>query len=324
MPGFRTTRNQWPGWAGAGLLPALAAICLFLALFAGPLRAQTTPSGATVGRTPNLEPGQSLLSLSASLGSSRDPVRAGLQWRIYQERAQADGTHQLVAESTVALPAITIPDGAYVIHVSYGLASAMRRVTAEGKVRVERLQINAGVLRVKSLLGDAALAPNRVSLAVYVPDRSGAEARLIVSNARPGDVLRLPEGNYRVVSTYLDKESAGSTGAPGAPPNATNSVVSAELRVEAGRLTEANLRHHAATITLKLVNPNTAGEALANTSFSVLTPGGDVIRELIGAFPSLILAEGEYVVIARRDGKTFQRIFTVQSALDQDVEVIAK
>jgi hypothetical protein len=173
------------------------------------------------------------------------------------------------------------------------------------------------------LLGDAALAPNRVSLAVYVPDRSGSEARLIVSNAHPGDVLQLPEGNYRVVSTYLDKESAGSTGAPGAAPNATNSVVSAELRVDTGRLTEANLRHHAATLTLKLVN-SPGSEALANTSFSVLTPGGDVIRELIGAFPALILAEGEYVVIARRDGKTFQKTFTVQSALDQDVEVIAQ
>jgi hypothetical protein len=29
-------------------------------------------------------------------------------------------------------------------------------------------------------------------------------------------------------------------------------------------------------------------------------------------------------VIARRDGKTFQKTFTVQSALDQDVEVIAQ
>ena len=76
-------------------------------------------------------------------------------------------------------------------------------------------------------------------------------------------------------------------------------------------------------LTLKLVN-NPGGEALANTSFSVLTPGGDVIRELIGAFPSLVLAEGEYVVIARRDGKTFQATFTVQSTLDREVEVIAR
>jgi len=319
MPVIRLKRHRWPISAWGALLPALVLLCLF----ASPLEAQTTPSGASPGRTPVLEPGKSVLSLSASFGTARDPVRAGLQWRIYQERAQPDGAHTLVAESNEALPTLTIPDGDYVVHVSYGLASAMKRVAAEGKPRVERLQLNAGVLRVKSLLGDAALPTARVSLAVYVPDRSGAEARLIVSNARPGDVLRLPEGNYRVVSTYLDKESAGSTGAPGAAPNATNSVVSAELRVDTGRLTEANLRHHAATLTLKLVN-SPGSEALANTSFSVLTPGGDVIRELIGAFPSLILAEGEYVVIARRDGKTFQKTFTVQSALDKDVEVIAK
>ena len=319
MLAFRMKRHPRPLTVWSVLLPALLLICLF----AGQLRAQTLPSGATVGRAPALEPGKSLLSLSASFGTARDPVRVGLQWRIYQERAQPDGAHTLVAESNEALPAITVPDGDYVVHVSYGLASAMKRVAAEGKATAERLQLNAGVLRVKSLLGDAALPPNRVSLSVLVPDRSGSEARLILSNAHPGDVLRLPEGNYRVVSTYLDKESAGSTGAPGAAPNATNSVVSAELRVDTGRLTEANLRHRAATLTLKLVN-SAGSEALANTSFSVLTPGGDVIRELVGAFPSLILAEGEYVVIARRDGKTFQKIFTVQSALDQDVEVIAK
>ncbi len=319
MLAFRMKGLAWPLTLWAALLPAL----VFLCLWAGHVQAQTTPSGALVGRTPVLEPGKTLLSLSASFGGARDPVRTGLQWRVYQERAQADGSHVLVAESNDPTPAFTIPDGDYVVHVAYGLASAIRRIAAEGKTKAERLQLNAGLLRVKSLLGDIALPPNRVSLAVYVPDRSGSEARLIVPSARPGDVLRLPEGNYRVVSTYLDKESAGSTGAPGAAPNATNSVVSAELRVDTGRLLEANLRHHAATLTLKLVN-SPGAEALANTSFSVLTPGGDVIRELVGAFPSLVLAEGEYVVIARRDGKTFQKTFTVQSALDQDVEVIAK
>ena len=43
----------------------------------------------------------------------------------------------------------------------------------------------------------------------------------------------------------------------------------------------------------------------------MLTPGGDIIRELIGAFPSLVLAEGEYVVIARHDAKTYQSTFQV-------------
>ena len=76
-------------------------------------------------------------------------------------------------------------------------------------------------------------------------------------------------------------------------------------------------------ITLKLVN-SPGAEALANTSFTILTPGGDVLRELIGAYPSLVLAEGEYVTIARRDGRTFQSTFRVESGGDRDVEILAR
>ncbi len=104
---------------------------------------------------------------------------------------------------------------------------------------------------------------------------------------------------------------------------ATNSTIYADLRVQAGKLTSGVLRHRAATMTLKLVN-NPGGEALANTSFSILTPGGDVIREMIGAFPSMVLAEGEYVAIARHDNKTYQATFKVVSSQDRDVEVMAK
>jgi hypothetical protein len=76
-------------------------------------------------------------------------------------------------------------------------------------------------------------------------------------------------------------------------------------------------------MTLKLVNAP-GGEALANTTFTVLTPGGDVIRELIGAFPQLALAEGEYVAIARYQGKTYQGVFKVGANQDRDVEVLAQ
>ena len=65
-------------------------------------------------------------------------------------------------------------------------------------------------------------------------------------------------------------------------------------------------------------------EALANTTFTVLTPGGDVIRELIGAFPSLVLAEGEYVVIARHDSKVYQSTFQVRTGMDRTSKLLQK
>ena len=45
---------------------------------------------------------------------------------------------------------------------------------------------------------------------------------------------------------------------------------------------------------------------------------------LARAFRSLVLAEGEYVVIARHESKVFQSTFQVQTGMDRDVEVVAE
>ncbi len=268
-------------------------------------------------------PGEGAIRLSAVLAAGQTPVATGLTWRVFREGAEPDGTHTLIAQSTEGSPTLRVRDGDYVVHVAYGLASAMRRVSVRGQPIEQQLTLGAGVLQLSAVLGDANIPANRLQISIFVPERAGNEAKLILSDAKPYSAIRLPEGTYSIVSTYLDKEGAGTTPGATGRANATNSVVNTEVRVQAGKLTDVILRHHAATLTLKLVN-TPGGEALANTSFSVLTPGGDVIRELIGAFPSLILAEGEYVVIARRDNKTYQGAVKVLSAVDHDVEVLAQ
>ncbi|WP_400770161.1 hypothetical protein [Methylosinus sporium] len=259
------------------------------------------------------------LRLSAALTQSDSAVlHSGLVWRIFDDATQPDGSRKLVAESREASFSAQLPDGAYIVHVAFGLAGATRRVVMEGRNVSERLTLNAGGLKLIDTLGDNQLPAQRLAISIYVPEKGNSEAKLVLANARSGEVLCLPEGAYHIVSTLLDV-SQGSQG----DNNTTNSVVTADLRVPAGKVTEATLRHRAATMTLKLVKAP-GGEALANTSFSVLTPGGDVIRELIGAFPSLALAEGEYVAIARREGKTFQTTFKVTSTQDRDVEILAQ
>jgi hypothetical protein len=263
--------------------------------------------------------GMSTLRLSATLGAGdSQPVRSGLAWRVFEEAAQPDGSHKLVVQSDDATPSLPLPNGAYVVHAAYGLAGATRRVVVEGHGVTERLPLNAGGLKLVDMLGETKIPPQRLSISIYVPERGNAEAKLVLANAKGDEVICLPEGSYHIVSTLLDTTQGAQGG-----NNATTSIVTADLKVPAGKLIEATLKHHAATITLKLVK-SPGGEALANTSFSVLTPGGDVIRELIGAFPSLVLAEGEYVAIARHEGKTFQNTFRVQSTKDADVEVVLK
>ena len=245
-----------------------------------------------------------------------------IHWRVFAEGVDSAGKHALVAQSEEALPTLSVPEGTYIVHAALDLASAVRRVTVTRAASSERLVLNAGAMRIVGMLGDKPINPAKLSISIFVPEAGNSEAKLVLAGAKAGDLIALPEGSYHVVSTLLD--TAGYSGAQkSGVGNKTNSVVAADLKVQAGKLTDATLRHRSAVMTLKLVN-DPGGEALANTAFTILTPGGDVIRELIGAFPSLVLAEGEYVAIARHDAKTFQTTFKVSSTLDRDVEVLAK
>jgi hypothetical protein len=270
------------------------------------------------------DPGKAALHLSATLGETGAPLLAGLHWRLFNERADADGSRALIAESEAAQPTLSVAPGEYVVHLAFGLASATKRISVSDYEASERLTLNAGALRIVGTRGDAPIDPSRLSLAIYVPERNNPEAKLVYSKAKAGDLLGLPEGSYHIVSTYLDSVGVGKAGG-GAPSNAvaTNSIIAADIKVPSGKILDLTLRHRYATLTLKLVSAPGA-DAMANSSFTVLTPGGDLIRELIGAFPSLALAEGEYIVIARHDAKTYQSTFQVQSGLDHDMEVIAQ
>ncbi len=286
------------------------------------------------GADPATADGQATLTLSAVLIGGSEPLTGGVRWRVFGAKPDADGAHPLIQESSLAEPTLTLAPGDYVVHVALGLASASRRLTLGPEVRSERMTLPAGGLRIGGTIGDAPVDPSKLSLAIYVPANRNPEGKLVYAKAKAGDVVVLPEGNYHVVSTYLDAvggrflvssaAASGKSSAP-APPAAipSNSVVNADIKVVSGKLVDVTLRHRCATMTLKLVN-KPGGEALANTTFTVLTPGGDVIRELIGAFPSLVLAEGEYAVVARHEAKTFQTTFQVQSGLDRDVEVVAQ
>jgi hypothetical protein len=247
-----------------------------------------------------------LVNLGAVFAGENKVIPAGLVWRILRDDDQ--GRPQIVQRSDAANPSLSLPPGSYIVHATYGFASASKRITLRaGDTTNERLIIGAGALRLSAAIGGIPIAPARVTFSIFVPIGNDLEGRLVQANVRPGDLVRVPEGNYHIVSSYGD----------------TNAIIRTDLRVDSGRITDATIAHRAATVTLKLVTAP-GGEALAGTAFSVLTPGGDVIREAIGAFPQVILAEGDYVVIARQDNRVHTREFKVETGLDRDIEVVAR
>ena len=252
--------------------------------------------------------GQGTLNLSAALGTG-PALQAGLRWRVFKSQTDPDGTHRLVVESALPHPSLTVQPGDYVIHVAFGLASATKAISLGPEARDTKLILSAGALRIHCVSeGDKAIGPGDVALAVYVPERNNETAKLVYAKALEDQVIGVPEGNYHIASTYIDNRGIGSLGQThGGIP--TNSISAGDVHVDTGKIVDVTLRHHVATLTIKLVTAP-GGGALANSTFTVLTPGGDIVRELGGAFPSLVLAEGEYVVVARHDAKTYQATFT--------------
>ncbi|MGH6869022.1 MAG: hypothetical protein ACREDA_09190, partial [Methylocella sp.] len=207
-----------------------------------------------IPETAPVEAAHGMVRLSALFAATdTQPVRQGLQWRIFEEVPGTDGNHKLVAQSTEATPSLPLPNGNFVVHAALGLAGATKRIAINGTLLTETLVLNAGGLRIAGQLGDTPINPAKLSISIYVPEGGDPEAKLVVANAKAGDTIGLPEGNYHIVSTLLDAAANGSA-------SPTNSVISADLRVQAGKLTDATLRHRAAIMTLKLVN-SPGGEA---------------------------------------------------------------
>jgi hypothetical protein len=168
--------------------------------------------------------------------------------------------------------------------------------------------LDAGGVKLDAILsGGVRIPPAKLKFSIYEAESAvHGERALIIPDVAPNTVVRLNAGTYHVVSTY----------------GSVNAVIRADIRVEAGKLTEATVEHRAAQITLKLVREE-GGEAIADTSWSVLTDSGDVVRETVGAFAPMVLAEGTYTAIAKNRDRIYQQDFTIVPGRNHDVEVLA-
>lgn len=247
------------------------------------------------------------LELDAHLTESSPPLRQGLQWRIYGARPGADNALPLLAQSAEGAARLVLKPGNYVVFINFGRAEQSRSITLEaGKTRRESFNLNAGGLKLNAVLPDGKINMKQLHFAVY----NGAqinEQQPLIDAAEAGDILRLPAGSYHIVCTY----------------GLANAVTRSDVRVEAGKLLEATMQLRAAQIILKLVRAEGGGDALADTSWAIMNDSGDIVREIATANAYIILAEGDYVAVARNKDRIYQKEFTVSSGKDEEIQIPA-
>ncbi|WP_141149548.1 hypothetical protein [Martelella alba] len=276
---------------------ALSLIALSLTL-ASPVAAKN-PFSSQPGV--NAEP----LKLEARLTDSGAPISTGITWRIFRT-APKGGKLDLVATAEGGSATLSIPPGEYYINCAFGHATVTRKVVIpEGGMKdTQTLVLNAGGLVLNAVLGEAVPAKaNLLSFNIF--QNKNGKRNLIMDEIKPETIIRLPEGDYEVVSNYGN----------------LNAQTSAKLHVDAGKLTEATLKQEAAEVSLRLATTHN-GEALADTAWTVLSASGDVLTESNSAYPSLVLAAGSYTAVARNKEDVFEKNFTVTSGQNAIIELL--
>ncbi len=245
------------------------------------------------------------VQLSARITQDGAQIPDGLVWRIFDTTPDASGELALVAKSEGGPANLQLPPGEYVVHVAYGRAQTSETMAIAPGDNQKNFIIEAGALRLNSAVtGDVAIPPGLLTFDIF----TGADesSRIpIAEGLQANEIVTLNAGTYHIVSHF----------------GTINAVVRANLRVEPGQLTDATLYHHAAQVSFKLVS-EAGGEAIADVEWTVKTSDGDTIFTDLGAFPSTVLAEGDYLVLAKQGEQVFNREFQIQPGAATEVEVL--
>lgn len=248
------------------------------------------------------------VTFTAYLSDGSAPMTSDVVWRIYAGRAAADGSYRLITMSRDARPTLELNPGEYLVNVAYGRANLTKKIGVWPQQPAnEDFVVNAGGLRLNATIARGPVtAEHLLKFEIFsdAQDQFGNRQKLF-SDLRPSVVMRLNSGIYHLVSTYGD----------------ANSVISADVVVEPGKITEASIDHDAGKVTLKLVQ-RSGGEAVADTRWTIYSSNGEVVKESAGAFPTHILAAGEYRVAAQHADRQYARGFSIGAGDNKLVEVL--
>ena len=245
------------------------------------------------------------VTLEARITENGGALGDGVTWRIFETKTNAQGDLVLVAKSEEARPQLQLRPGNYVVHLAYGRAQTTDTLQVREGGTTKTVVLDAGGLRLNAAVtGDIAIPINLLRFDVFTGS-DGGDGQQVAQNLSPNDIITLSAGTYHVVSYFGE----------------VNAVVRADLQVEPGKLTDAVVYHKAQQVSFKLVS-EAGGEAIADVDWTIKSKDGTVVFTDISAFPSTVLAEGDYEVFAKKNDVVYNRPFQIQPGAGTEIEVL--
>ncbi|MBL0849291.1 MAG: hypothetical protein EU981_04380 [Candidatus Liberibacter ctenarytainae] len=264
-----------------------------------------TPSNTSKGK--RVVPAQEIIC-EARLTEKSPVINSGITWHVFDAILNKDRTLTSIKKLTGGRISLVLSPGNYLISASFGHVGVVKKLTVI-QTRTIQKQVfifNAGGVRLHSVYKpDSMIIDDELSFSIYA--NPNQKPLIIADKIQPGTLVRLGSGNYQITSHFGNY----------------NAIVSTIVKIEQGKIIDVIIQNRAAKATFKLVSEK-GGEAIADTAWSVLTTSGDTIGESNSASPSMILSEGDYVVVSRNKDRIYSREFSVSSGKNTVVEVLMR
>ena len=237
-------------------------------------------------------PGEEQLMLSARLTPVSVNLAKDVTWAV------RDANGELQFEETATEAARRLAPGEYIVEAQYGSVAIRQTVTlVPGNSVSISFVLNAGGLRVLPAM--QGLPSKGLESQVLVYAMAGlSQGKLVANSNRPGELLKLPAGPYRV-ETRL---------------GAGNASAVADVNINPGKLSALEINLHAGLARLSFV-----GSPEAEVNWTIKPEQGPAIAHFIGLDGQVPLKPGNYTAEAHVNGETLTASFTIADGEQRDI-----
>ena len=239
-----------------------------------------------------VQPGREGLELTARLTDDGGLIERNISWTI----RDADGATVFSGATDTA--DVSVPPGDYAVEIRYGSVTLSSSITLleANRVMVSYV-LNAGGLRILPRVRDMALPASGSEVRVF--SLGGRHnGKLVAVSDIPGEVLRVPEGDYRVESRFA----------------AGNAQAVTDVHVKAGRMSAVDIDHKAGIARLAFV-----GSPSAEVLWNVEDGSGQKVAAAAGLNADVVLVPGTYTASAKVGSEVMTATFEIGTGEARDI-----
>lgn len=236
--------------------------------------------------------GQEGVELSARLTNDGGLIQRPIDWTVISSA----GETLFAGHSPIANAALT--PGDYAVNIRYGAVNASQTVTlVPGTRLIVSFVLDAGGLRVLPRIVGVSQPATTAKTLIYA--LSGRHPGAMVATSElPGEVIRLPAGDYRVESRFAFGNADAVT----------------DVRVKAGLMSAVEIDHKAGFAHLAYV-----GAADATVRWRITDAAGVALPPFDGPSADAVLKPGAYVATAQTGSATLTARFDIQAGQSRDI-----